>query len=83
MRRWVGVVVVVAAACAHSQVARAANWSLQPIPAPRTPTDSLAKVSCTASNACTAVGYSVSLDGHHLPLVERWGRVLNLFTIFA
>jgi hypothetical protein len=49
-----------------------ATWSLQPIPSPPGSTiSSLAAVSCSAVNACTAVGTFTS-HGEDLPLAERW-----------
>jgi hypothetical protein len=48
------------------------NWSYQPTPNPTGANGSfLNGVSCTSTNACTAVGYSVNAN-NWLPLAERW-----------
>jgi hypothetical protein len=47
-------------------------WSLQPVPGPPGAfTSALTGVSCSAVNACTAVG-TFSGHGEDLPLAERW-----------
>jgi hypothetical protein len=49
------------------------RWSLQAVPAPAGATSSqLGGVSCTAPDACTAVGYYDNRVGLVLALAERW-----------
>ncbi len=52
---------------ASVSVARAATWSVAPVPAPTGPASSLSAVSCTSARACIAVGSGVAG-----PLAERW-----------
>jgi hypothetical protein len=49
------------------------TWQIQPIPEPEGATDSqLAGVSCTAADACTAVGQDVNASRVTVPLAEAW-----------
>jgi hypothetical protein len=47
------------------------SWTVQPTPHPAGAYTTLSGVSCTAANACTAVGYRDD-GGTHTPIVERW-----------
>jgi DNA-binding beta-propeller fold protein YncE len=54
------------------KVETSGKWSLTSTPNPSEASSSwLADVSCTASNACTAVG-NATVKGKKTPLVERW-----------
>lgn len=49
------------------------SWTVQSTPNPAGATSSsLLGVSCTASNACTAVGYYYDSEGQRLTLAESW-----------
>jgi hypothetical protein len=49
------------------------SWTVQTTPSPPGATRSfLLGVSCTAANACTAVGFYDDADGNQLTLAERW-----------
>ena len=79
MRRLTGIVVMVGAALVgviglgSVQVASAASpWTVQSTPNPVIPTGEMFGASCTASTACTAVGYSSNSSGTDLTLAERW-----------
>jgi hypothetical protein len=48
-------------------------WGIQPVPSPRGATsDSLAGISCTSRNACTAVGSFIGRGGTEETLAERY-----------
>ncbi len=47
-------------------------WAIQPVPAPPVRNGIISAVSCTAANACTAVGYFDNSAGVQMTLVERW-----------
>ena len=47
------------------------SWTIQATPHPAGAYTTLSAVSCTAANACTAVGYRDD-GGTHTPIVERW-----------
>lgn len=68
-------VLVVAVCLVSSDVASAAQWSVQLAPTPAgSSAISLSDISCTSGKACTAVGYAIPAGGGQtaLPLVERW-----------
>jgi hypothetical protein len=49
------------------------TWALQTVPVPAGDLESVLKaVSCSAANACTAVGSYIDAAGTQLPLIERW-----------
>ena len=51
----------------------ASSWKIQSTPNPASATTSvLSDVSCTAANACTAVGDHINAAGKELTLAERW-----------
>jgi hypothetical protein len=56
-----------------AEVWNGTRWRVQAIPAPKGSTSSaLFGVSCTAPNACTAVGHYSTAAGRMLALAERW-----------
>ena len=49
------------------------SWSIQPTPMPIGATSSnFQSVSCTASSACTGVGWYVNSSSNNMPFAERW-----------
>ena len=49
------------------------SWRVQAIPTPKGSTDGILRaVSCTSSNACTAVGFYDNAAGQVLAVAERW-----------
>jgi hypothetical protein len=65
-------VTVAAAALTIAPVAGASGWSITPTPNPPGATGFLRAVSCTAGNACTAVGTFASFPHPLQALAERW-----------
>ena len=65
-------VAVAAAALALAPVAAASGWAITPTPNPTGTTSDLRAVSCTAGNACTAVGNSARFGHPVQALAERW-----------
>jgi hypothetical protein len=47
-------------------------WSQQSVPAPRTPTGTLAAISCPSAGWCMAVGSYLGTQAIQRPLAERW-----------
>ena len=64
---------VIAIAVGHAASALAATWSIQPTPTPTGATSSaLSGVSCTATNACVAVGEYGNSSGVEATLADSW-----------
>jgi hypothetical protein len=58
---------------AWAEVAKGSRWSVTPVPLPAGATGGgLAAVSCTAADACTAVGFYSFAPSGTAPLAERW-----------
>ncbi len=48
------------------------KWAIQEVPRLPAPTGSLSSVSCSAAEACTAVGHYINGVGTEVTLAERW-----------
>ena len=56
-----------------SELWHAGVWVIEPTPNPSAATSTvLARVSCSSTSACTAVGYSTSAAGTQTAIAERW-----------
>ncbi len=58
-----------------AEVWNGTTWSLQTVPNPGGPSSVLTAVSCTASSACTSVGYYTNSAGQQVTLAERWNGI--------
>jgi hypothetical protein len=55
------------------------KWSIKETPDPKEPSGGLPGISCTSSEACTAVGHALNSTGTEVTLAERWnGKVWAL-----
>lgn len=55
------------------EVWNGSSWHLQPVPTPTGSTGAnLRSVSCSATNACTAIGFSDQTGGSVMAVAERW-----------